>query len=59
MDKLSKIISNISNEFIDNLFSNDTNNKYVKIINGLTNNIRELTRKLKIFIFEISKEFFC
>lgn len=45
-EKLSKIISNISNEFIDNLFSNDANNKYVKIINSLTNNIRELIKNI-------------
>ena len=51
--KLSKIIQNISDDFIDNIFYYNSNNKYQKIMLNLEENIKQSVLKALIETFEI------
>lgn len=44
-NEISQYINNLTLDFIDNLFNN-TNNKYISIINSLTNKARELIKQI-------------
>lgn len=51
--KLSKIIQNISDDFIDNIFYYNSNNKYQKIMLNLEENIKQSVLQALIETFEI------
>ena len=51
--KLSKIIQNISDDFIDNIFYCNSNNKYQKIMLNLEENIKQSVLQALIETFEI------
>ena len=50
---ISKIIQNISDDFIDNIFYYNSNNKYQKIMLNLEENIKQSVLKALIETFEI------
>ena len=42
--EISNYIYNLTEDFVDNLFN--INNKYISLINSLTNNVRELIKQI-------------